>query len=350
MASKYFKESSMSENTMFGWMRQLDRLLRGEATRLSALRQGVIELPENGLSLVILLLGVIYGLCMGTFALFNKPVATAVLQMISSMAKVPALFFITLLVTFPSLYVFNALVGSRLTLSAVWRLLIAMMAVMMAVLASLGPIVAFFSLSTNNYSFMLVLNVVVFAVSGFLGLKFLLHTLHRLSIVLKESSGPETKTAPPATTVPPATTYAVSMPPKPDYCVLSDAQWAQTVAAAQAAMAQGRATHWIAPRVRAQGGRAPLPTVPASGVPEPALPAAEPSGALERVDNRMLGSDVMTVFYLWIIVFGTVGAQMSWVLRPFISAPNSEFVWLRARESNFFTAVLHAVGHLFGGS
>ena len=70
----------------------------------------------------------------------------------------------------PSLYVFNALVGSRLTLAAVIRLLVATLGVIVAVLASLGPIVAFFSVSTTSYPFMVLFNVVVFAVSGVLGL------------------------------------------------------------------------------------------------------------------------------------------------------------------------------------
>src|SRR5207237_1895564 len=97
-------------------------------------------------------------------------------------SMVPALFSLTLLVTLPSLYVFHALVGSRLTVSSVLRLLIAALGVMLTVLASLGTIVAFFSVSTSSYSFMILLNVVVFAISGFLGLLFLLQTLHRLSI------------------------------------------------------------------------------------------------------------------------------------------------------------------------
>ncbi|MDF2440356.1 MAG: hypothetical protein JWN98_1340 [Abditibacteriota bacterium] len=130
----------MRENTMWDWMGQLDRLLRGEATRLSARPQSVVELPENGLPMVILILGLLCGLCMCFFALINKPVGNALLKMQFSTAKVPALFFTTLPATFPSLYVFNALVGSRLTLSSVWRLLIAIMAVMIAVPASISPL------------------------------------------------------------------------------------------------------------------------------------------------------------------------------------------------------------------
>ena len=38
----------------------------------------------------------------------------------------------------------------------------------------MGPIVAFFSFSTTSYPFMLLLNVLVFTVSGLLGMAFLL--------------------------------------------------------------------------------------------------------------------------------------------------------------------------------
>ena len=105
------------------------------------------------------------------------------MQVLASMVKVPLLFYLTLLVTFPSLYVFNALVGSRLRLLTVVRLLVASLGVMVTVLASLGPIVAFFSVSTASYPFMLLFNVVVYTVAGTLGMAFLLQTLHRLSVV-----------------------------------------------------------------------------------------------------------------------------------------------------------------------
>jgi hypothetical protein len=120
---------------------------------------------------------------MGCYGLLTRgTVPDAWQQLLASAVKVPALFFLTLLVTFPSLYVFNALVGSRLKLRSVLRLLIAALAVMLAVLASFGPIVAFFSVSTTSYPFMKLLNVIVFAIAGFLGLLFLLQTLHRLSV------------------------------------------------------------------------------------------------------------------------------------------------------------------------
>ena len=153
----------------------------GTATRPSSLGRGTIEVPIGGLSVILVILGMFYGACMGCFALF-KSEGPSYLQLVATTVKVPALFVLTLAITLPSLYVFNALVGSRLSLDSVLRLLVAAMAVMMAVLASLGTIVAFFSLSTTSYPFMILVNVVVFGVSGSLGLSFLLQTLQRLSV------------------------------------------------------------------------------------------------------------------------------------------------------------------------
>jgi hypothetical protein len=212
---------------------------------------------------------------MGTFALFAAR-GGHVMQVVASMVKVPALFFLTLLVTLPSLYVFNALVGSRLTLAAVIKLLLATLGVIVAVLASLGPIVAFFSVSTTSYPFILLFNVAVFASAGFLGMLFLLQTLHRLSVARPEAVA------------------AVEEP------------------------------------------------APLSGEAAPS-----PVGALDRIGDQGLSRHVKTIFRLWLIVFGLVGAQMGWVLRPFVGSPNLPFTWFRGRESNFFQAVFQTFFNLF---
>lgn len=179
-------------------LRQLDRILRGETTSLTSLQGGTLETPGGGLVVVLALLGLLYGLCMGSFALLREA-GPAWSQFAATTLKVPLLFALTLAVTFPSLYVFNALVGSRLALVSVWRLMVAGLAVTLAVLASFGPIVAFFSLSTTSYSFMVVLNVGLFAVAGGLGLAFLLQTLHRLTLVSEGVAPPASPPAPPPT-------------------------------------------------------------------------------------------------------------------------------------------------------
>lgn len=283
-----------AENTLRGWMSQLDRLLRGEATKLSSLRRGVIDVSPEGMSVIILALGALYGLCMGSYALFQTK-GPSWMQLLATVGKVPLLFLLTIVVTFPSLYVFNALVGSRLTLSAVLRLIIATVAVMLAILASFGPIVAFFSVSTTSYSFMLLLNVAVFATSGFLGLKFLLGTLHRLTLVQNETEEQI----------------------RPDMALASTTQAAPAI------------PEWNTPIAQS-----------------PAQVKAELEGALDQMDKHLLSRKVTTVFYLWIFVFGLVGAQMSWVLRPFLGHPNKPFMFFSGRESNFFEAVWRLLWHL----
>jgi len=253
------------------WVKELDRLLRGKATEAAALRRGELPISSDRLQIAIVLLGMTYGLCMGVYALLKGDNAS-VLQLIAGMVKVPALFLLTLLVTFPSLYVFNALIGSRLSVGTLWRLLTSSVALNMAVLASLGPIVAFFSLSTTSYSFMLLLNVFMFSIAGVLGLKFLLQTLRRLS-------------------VPPA--EAEQDPP-----VISEVD--------------------------------------------------SPAGPLDQAVPPVAGRQLKRVFACWVIAFALVGAQMSWLLRPFLGNPSTPFSFFRARESNFFEAVWTHVAHLLG--
>ena len=126
-----------------------------------------------------MLLAVCYGICMGVYALSSRE-EPEFRQMLASAIKVPALLMLTLVVTFPSLYVFNTLLGSRLTVTELARLLASAMGVLVAVLAAFGPIVAFFSVTTISYAFILLLNIVVFAVAGAFGLGYLQRTLGQL--------------------------------------------------------------------------------------------------------------------------------------------------------------------------
>lgn len=250
----------------------LDRILRGDTTRPDRLRDNSLaELPVATLALILVALAGSYGICMGVYAITGAGNGDY-RQVVASALKVPALFGLTLLVTLPSLYVFNALLGSRLTFAGLIRLMVAAMAVTMAVLASVGPIVAFFSVTTSSYPFILLLNVVVFAASGLLGLKFLKQTLGRMAAL----DGPALPVAPEA---PPSTLEE------------------------------------------------------------------RPLAAIDRADDAFR-ADTRGVFSIWMIVFGLVGAQMAWILRPFIGAPHVAFEWFRDRGSNFFVAVWGAIEQL----
>ena len=277
---------------MLAWLRHLDSLLRGDVTRPEELRAGRIDIDPRGMAAVIVLLAMIYGLCMGSYSLLkivpeslDDPMMRYK-QLVATTIKLPALFYLTLLVTFPSLYVFNALVGSRLSLTNVLRLLVASLAVNLAVLASLGPIVLFFSLTTTSYAFIQLLNVFMFSVAGVLGLIFLRQTLHRLTAV------------------------------------------GDVTGATESASIEG------------EPAAAPL-----VGHDEP----VDSPSALDMPLGQTLGRHTRSVFACWMVVFAVVGAQMGWVLRPFIGHPGLPFEWFRERKSNFFEAVLNALQGLFTG-
>jgi len=229
-------------------LRTVDELLRGTHTRPESLQKGEIEVEASRLLTAVLVFGMAYGAFMGLYAVLRGGDG-ALPQIGAATLKVPLLFVLTLVVTFPSLYVFSALSQSRLTYQTTLRLLLATIAVSMTLLASFGPVTGFFTLSTESYPFMILLNVAFFACSGMVGLSFLRKAL--------------------------------------------DAVFAG----------------------------------------EPGTPASQ--GAASQV------------FRAWTLIYAIVGAQMGWILRPFIGAPNAPFQWFRARDSNFFVAVWEAVLHLF---
>ena len=156
--------------------RELDRVLRGEARFGDP---GVV-IPLWPLLRVNVLLAATYGVCMGVYGLLG-PEGTEWRQMAAGAVKVPALFLLTLLVTFPSLYVFNTLLGPRLRLGVFLRLGVTALSVLTAVLSAFGPITAFFSVTTANYAFVVLLNVAVFALAGAFGLGCLRNLLTDLA-------------------------------------------------------------------------------------------------------------------------------------------------------------------------
>lgn len=54
----------------------------------------------------------------------------------------------------------------------------------------------------------------------------------------------------------------------------------------------------------------------------------------------------LQVFKVWIIIFAFVGTQLAWNLRPFVGNKEMPFELFRARESNFYVAVIQSVANL----
>lgn len=287
------------------FLSDLDRLLRGGYTRPEDLQSGKIAIPTRSLLSGGWLLGCIYGVFMGLYGA-TRPETSSVLQLLATTLKVPLLFLLTLTVTFPSLYVFSALAGSRLRFEQTLRLLLAAVAINLALLASLGPVLGFFTLSTQSYPFMVVLNVIIFAASGLAGLVFLRRALvHIFAIKSVEVS--------------PAEPVEGAMP-EPVAESHPETDLSQEEADEGAKSLLDLSSEQVSPVGATREERVPI-----GGPQDPG-----------RV-----------VFRGWLVVYGIVGAQMGWVLRPFIGAPHLPFTWFREREGNFLQGLLDAIVHLF---
>lgn len=267
----------------------VDGLLRGTYTRREDLRRGDISLPAKSLTLAASGLGVLYGFCVGLYGL-TQGSSPSFAQCLASMAKIPLLFLLTLAVTLPALYVFGSLRGAKLGGLSTLRLLLATVTVNLAVLSSLGPILAFFTFSTKSYAFMVLVNTAFCAFSGKVALGFLGRALDAVFA----------PTIVPPPSPPPSEAGPAAEPPA--------YQWLAADEQGSAEVAHYR----------------PLP--------RPTARAAAPGAGVYRI---------------WTLLFAVVGAQMAWILRPFIGAPGLPFTFFRPRESNFFEAVLHAFGQLF---
>jgi hypothetical protein len=54
------------------------------------------------------------------------------------------------------------------------------------------------------------------------------------------------------------------------------------------------------------------------------------------------------VLRLWVLVYGFVGSQMAWTLRPFIGAPSMRFELFRQLGGNFYANVLVSLAEILG--
>jgi hypothetical protein len=266
-------------------LREADRLLRGQLLRREDLLQGRIPAGAGLLAAIGLAGGAVYGAAMGLFGLM-RPLNPTWKQVAADAVKVPLLFLLTLAVALPSLYAFSALADSRLRFVDTLKLALVAVAINLVLLASFAPVTAFFTASTTSYAFMVLLNVALFVLSGAVGLGVLAKAL-RVIYPPRELPKPQEPEAVPGGSAPAATQEEFA--------------WQHAVARSRAErMAQ------LDPRPRA-------------------------------------------ILVLWFAIYGLVGAQMAWILRPFVGAPNLEFTFFRERGGNFVQAIAQALADFFSG-
>jgi hypothetical protein len=273
----------MPEHRGARWWRDLDAILRR-----SEPGQTQLERSLGRLLLGACVCGGVYGSFVGWFSVksFGWP---GFGQLLAAALKIPLLFLLTLAVTFPSLYLFSALLDSPMGFRQTLRLLLTAILVTLAGAASFGPILGFFTVSTESYAFMILLNTALLGVAGLIGMAFLIVRLRGAGRP-DRAEGAAHEPEP----VGPPEVAGVDLPPR-------IAAWSK---------AQAR---------RPQFG-------------DFSTGARRGSGLLQ----------------LWIVIYGLVGVQMAWVLRPFIGNPDGPMALFRPVGGNFFEAIFHALERFLG--
>lgn len=117
-----------------------------------------------GMILSVLLMGGIYGVIMGMF--------DGGIQILYAAIKVPLLVMGTGLICFPTLYIFNAMTGSKISFRQSLFILGTLVTTTMLILMGFAPIIWFFSVSVGGYVFMIFLHILMFAIASFLSAAF----------------------------------------------------------------------------------------------------------------------------------------------------------------------------------
>lgn len=217
-------------------------LLRDRTTFLDEVSQEK-KLESKILSLLVVssLFFAIYGAIVGSSSSWQ--------QMLVSMVKLPALYLLTLLICLPTLYFFDILFGSKASFRQYAVLSLTTVSVISVLLFSFAPITLFFLISIRDYHFFLLLNVAIFSLTGFIGVKLFYSGIRSVMNFTEET-----------------------------------------------------------PKIR----------------------------------TRLL--------LFWLVLYGLVGSQLGWTLRPFFGSPGEPFQLFREVEGNFYTQVIRSLLSLLLGN
>jgi len=194
--------------------------------------------------------------------------SNSVRQAASSAVKLPILFLLTLAICLPTLYFFNLVLGSRLSVRQSLAMVLVAITVTAMLTLAFAPISLFFLITAPNYHFFKVLNVAILSLTGFVGLRFLVSGMRRMNDLDAEGRLP-------------------------------------LVAGGPAATALAGAARGAEPPVR------------------------------------------MSLLYIWIVLYGFVGTQLGWTLRPFFGDRNTGFALFRPIQGNFYVNVVDAMFSIF---
>jgi hypothetical protein len=228
------------------------------------------------------------------------------LQALVSTVKLPFLFLAILAICLPTLYLFNLVFGARLSVLQACALIMVAITVTAVLTFAFAPISLFFLVTARSYAFFKLLNVAILVLTSLVGLRFLISGMRALN----------------------------------EHVYLESMQSKQVVAQAQV-----KQRELVAATVSGGGGHATHPATNGD-----AAPAAR-QGQNQNPDNSepaAVKPPSMGLLYIWIILFGFVGTQLAWTLRPFFGSPNKPFELFRDIEGTFYGNILQTVGSLLG--
>ncbi|MDJ1177102.1 hypothetical protein [Roseofilum capinflatum] len=215
------------------------QMLRERNSFMEEIYQGIkIKSKITGLFISSSIFFAFYGLIMGAYGHWYQSLVSAI--------KLPALYLLTLIICFPTLYLFNVLFGSKCNAEQYLCLLMSAMGLISILLCGFAPITVFFLLSIPDYHFYLLLNVVIMGITGLFGIQFFYEGMKQLM----------------------------------------------------------------------------------------------------KIDD--IGYEIRHKILLgWLFLYGIIGSQLSWTLRPFMGTPGEPFQLFRPLESNFYSAVFKSFIALF---
>jgi hypothetical protein len=242
-------------------------------------------------------------------------------QALSSAIKLPLLFLATLAICLPTLYLFNLLFGARLQMMQAVALIMVTITVTSVLTLAFAPISLFFLISAHSYSFFKLLNVAILILAALVGLRFLtsgMATLNHHQLVRA-----------------------------------AEVQAQEVEAQAEAERVRALAL------VGAGSGAEESSSAEGNGVVQTAQVPQQPTGLLPKMAPVVLTGQTtsassqprasMTLLYIWILLFGFVGTQLAWTLRPFFGSPDEPFAIFRNLEGTFYSDIFATIGRLLNG-
>ncbi|MBQ0990524.1 hypothetical protein [Micromonospora sp. H61] len=321
----------------------IERILRD---RESIWQQIVAERDLNALTGRMLTSSAIALACYGAvLGFFHSP-----LMALTSALKLPLLFLVTLVICLPTLYLFNLVFGARLSVRQSLALVMVAITVTSMLAVAFAPISLFFLITANDYGFFKLLNVSILTLSALVGLRFLtsgMQVLNDHGLLAPEAANATVDERAGAPAPVQAVPAAVPAGPTPVAAPVAGQSAEPVAVPAGAAVAESTANGAVATATAPAQVPAQWAGQPAGASLPPGYVAQRPwDGRTARRGEPTQRPASMTLLYIWILLFGFVGTQLAWTLRPFFGDPGQDFSFFRSIDGNFYAEILRIIGNL----